>query len=509
MQSTTLYTENRDGMRELSASYNPFHELILLDLSSNHLQTLDDDFFFYSSNVERLQLDDNKLTDLRAVVDLVKEDTSPFRHMTRLRELSAKSNKIVSELVQVHFQNLHNLQKLDLSDNQIPSIAQEAFYESTMLRELHLSKNRIKSLECGAFAKLMQLEILDLSQNQLSGADVSALGFLPRLETLNLANNQIENLPEAIIFPLLKHLDLSQNLISQVSGDTFQNSQQLFFLNLSRNLLEEGPLVANRSPLIVEASHNHFPCQCRSWEDSTNCTDFQQFSRVWSSDVCVICSKLLEETTVLSLNMSCHDNQKPWKHLSLVATVGAIGGVAMGTILSLVIVCSLKQPKKLGIGQQVNTTGSRPTFRQQVQRLQNSIQTSIRSTAKEESSSMHRYYSIRNQSKSYGSTQPQNDTIYSEINDINPSMSHHRITKKLTNDNSQFVNDDGYCFPIGQSVPAPIDLKVGLQQQTGFDKAEFHEAAEPSHDKEGTRTAGSRPEEQAYSYIDLTLNNQR
>ncbi|XP_038070995.1 adhesion G protein-coupled receptor A3-like [Patiria miniata] len=86
---------------------------------------------------------------------------------------------------------------LDLSNNQITSLRQNAFSGLSSLLQLNLSGNRISYIEPKSFDGLDQLEKLDLSRNRLGSVNNSMFVGLGSLEDLNISFNQISTIAAA------------------------------------------------------------------------------------------------------------------------------------------------------------------------------------------------------------------------------------------------------------------------------------------------------------------------
>lgn len=66
-----------------------------------------------------------------------------------------------------YFQNMQNLQLLDLSENQIALIERESFRDLVTLKALSLDGNQIKTLDGKLFATMVDLRGINLSNNKI------------------------------------------------------------------------------------------------------------------------------------------------------------------------------------------------------------------------------------------------------------------------------------------------------------------------------------------------------
>ncbi|CAG4974634.1 unnamed protein product [Parnassius apollo] len=87
--------------------------------------------------------------------------------------------------------HLPNLQKLDLSRNQITLIESDAFYNMTSLQRLDLSYNQISNIYKEMFKGLVNLERLILSQNLISTLAAGTFDYLVGLKQLDITENPL------------------------------------------------------------------------------------------------------------------------------------------------------------------------------------------------------------------------------------------------------------------------------------------------------------------------------
>ncbi|XP_058465377.1 uncharacterized protein LOC131438953 [Malaya genurostris] len=100
------------------------------------------------------------------------------------------------------------------------------------LLELHLPMNQLESLN--ELKNIRNLVSLDLSCNRIRALDLGILSQVPSLATLNLANNFINVLSLNVKLPNLRHLDLSNNILTVMDG-AFSNIPKLTELHLQNN----------------------------------------------------------------------------------------------------------------------------------------------------------------------------------------------------------------------------------------------------------------------------------
>ncbi|MCF6132003.1 DUF1697 domain-containing protein [Flavobacterium wongokense] len=219
------------------------NEVIILNLSKNHLEVLPDLSAF--PRLLELDLSFNKLT-----------NCLPLRILKRLVKLNIKNNiNIVNidflencdKITYLHLgsnsisdispiQKLRNLETLILNNNKIRSI--ESLKELMFLTELDLSFNEINIIP--SFINFKRLTTLSLTKNGIE--DVSFLEGLTSLRNLSLSSNQIKDIFPLINLKNLKTLDLDYNQIGIVPIELSN-----FFIDSRKNLIN--PLV--RPPKLI------------------------------------------------------------------------------------------------------------------------------------------------------------------------------------------------------------------------------------------------------------------
>lgn len=154
--------------------------------------------------------------------------------------INFQDNALV-ELNRTTLEGFSNLQRLLLSANRIERLAVGAFRHTRRLAALDLSLNRLAAVPPGVLAPLRQLVHLNLAHNNLSSID-GALGGLARLRTLSLHNNRIASIDPSTFADVahsLRYIDLTNNALLTLAGDTFSRLRVVTHLLLSHNPLGE------------------------------------------------------------------------------------------------------------------------------------------------------------------------------------------------------------------------------------------------------------------------------
>jgi len=269
----------------------------------------------HATNLEYIELNDNRIVDLTPLAGLTQlktlliernriGDISPLAGLTQLRSLAISGNRIsdigpLTGLTQLSglilnynqiedltpLKELKNLRILDIYGNQVTDGDLTLLAEFPKLVSLGLRINQIRDIS--PFAKLTNLTSLALEGNQIADitplagltnlthlwldsnqiSDITPLKGLTNLRVLNLYGNQISDVTPLKNFTNLQLLNLNHNQISNVSSLT--GLVNLEFLGLTENpvksrepllaLLRKNPGVEiwlnNDKPLPVTLSH--------------------------------------------------------------------------------------------------------------------------------------------------------------------------------------------------------------------------------------------------------------
>uniref|UniRef100_A0A4W5QHG6 Epiphycan n=1 Tax=Hucho hucho TaxID=62062 RepID=A0A4W5QHG6_9TELE len=182
--------------------------------------------------------DDVKLT---SVPPLPKETThfyGRYNHITKINKGD--------------FAQMNKLKRIDLTANEISSIADDAFSGLPVLEELVLRENRVSQLP--ALPPMMTL--IDASHNNIGATGIHKEAFkdMTGLLYLYLTDNHIDHLP----VPLpdsLRSLHLQRNNIQMIHEDTFCNLKDF---NYIRNALEDIRLDGN--PINLSMTPQAYVC---------------------------------------------------------------------------------------------------------------------------------------------------------------------------------------------------------------------------------------------------------
>ncbi|XP_033105622.1 leucine-rich repeats and immunoglobulin-like domains protein 2 [Anneissia japonica] len=153
--------------------------------------------------------------------------------------LSLQTN-MIDTIPEGIFDNLPDLQELDLSDNDISSVNQSAFMELVSLTELNLAENELTSIPQLSTA-VQNLTTLILNHNQIKSISQSAIAMFPHMETLDLNFNTLTKIKNTS-FPAnnsIERLYLNSNEISSIDDNAMTNLTRLKTLKLNKNSLKK------------------------------------------------------------------------------------------------------------------------------------------------------------------------------------------------------------------------------------------------------------------------------
>jgi len=212
-----------------------------LDLSDNTIVKLENGLSFYTE-LTLVNLSKNSIKSL---------GRNQFMNQNKVIDLDISSN-LVSKIRAGAFNGLESLNKLNMKDNKIEKLGSAVFTGLVNLQKLDLSYNVISEIDNEAFKYLHNLQVLILRKNSLSiFGDWSAPLF--NLRFLDISQNLVVRLSETILFNNLEDLNLSDNMIVDISDAAF-TIPSLSILDVSYNKLTKFPSVPNLRELIMSGN---------------------------------------------------------------------------------------------------------------------------------------------------------------------------------------------------------------------------------------------------------------
>ncbi|KAJ8717440.1 hypothetical protein PYW08_005839 [Mythimna loreyi] len=167
-------------------------------------------------------------------------DSSTFRYYPKTIIMDLSNNGI-ERIYNEAFRNLNYLQNLNISHNKIETLNPKSFLTSdsrnNAVQELDLSYNKLIELS-GELNDLAKLKILHLQNNMLSRLADDCFMNLKSLEYLNLQNNRLSFLNLTLTnLKMLKTLDISYNNLIKLSGYEINRMTAIVVFNASHNAL--------------------------------------------------------------------------------------------------------------------------------------------------------------------------------------------------------------------------------------------------------------------------------
>lgn len=198
--------------------------------------SIDSDVFGICQNLQVFNVEFNNLSAI---------DGAIFDNCRSLREIYLGFNRIVDFPMNL----AATLEILSLRGNKIQNIP---ILGNSELIELNLSNNLIDFVEENAFEGLKKLKILDLSENKLTKIS----GNFPQISELLLTGNSLTEI--AIVAPQIKNLDLSDNdlLNFEKLAENFPQMQKLLSINLAQNWLKNVKFPPLESLKTLNLAHN-------------------------------------------------------------------------------------------------------------------------------------------------------------------------------------------------------------------------------------------------------------
>ena len=223
-------------------------------MSSNSFTELPDNIFRYLNNsqLQHLDLSFNNLRDppkalsqLHSLYGLTLEGnnidlaggTSFFTSLTNLEKLDMSQNNVRTLRDEV-FTGLGSLTSLHIDNNIITTINDGTFKSTAFLELLNLNKNKLKVLNSGMFQGLQLIQEIHFSSNQITDIASNTFQAMWTLRGIYLDSNHISTLDKAVFVNVtnLKILSLSNNHLHQMSPGSFQGTR-LHDLDLMSNFL--------------------------------------------------------------------------------------------------------------------------------------------------------------------------------------------------------------------------------------------------------------------------------
>lgn len=302
-------------VKSVDAAFQFYGELQYVDLSNNHLVSIQNKSFAAQKKLVEFHLDENKISQItKKTFDGLKQlkvlslrgnfladlPDRLFAELNVLEELDLGKNSI-SRIDSGAFEGLPSLRVLSLDDNLLKVVPTPTFLHLTNLAELHVGLNGFTSVPDDAFKGLNKLSILDvrdaglvnisehafrglttsrslvLTGNRLTSIPTKQLSVLSRLEELSIGQNDIKSIETRAFQGLsnLRHLDVSgAPLLERIAKDCLSENMNLESLAISNNKrlsnIEDGAftsLLNLRSLVLRDNAFTSFSEKMATWQE--------------------------------------------------------------------------------------------------------------------------------------------------------------------------------------------------------------------------------------------------
>ena len=234
---------------EISGHMKPLVNLVTVRLSNLSINTIDSNFFKYTTKLNYIYLDFNNISIIsynafvysKALEYLVLSnnqisfvDNRTFVGLDNLTHIDLRYNKF-RKIPSRTFNNLSIKYYLGLSNNLISEIESYAFSGSYDLMNLDLQYNQISKIWPRSFANL-KINALSLSYNLISELDISTFDGLI-VGTIDLSYNNISRLVPGLFLNVRYSLYLSNNRLTKLENGTFAGPYKLDSIYLDSNMI--------------------------------------------------------------------------------------------------------------------------------------------------------------------------------------------------------------------------------------------------------------------------------
>lgn len=230
-------------------SMRSLRTLAVSKISSTQLQS--EDFLEFGSELEDLKMSQGGLKSIFG---------NAFKYLRGLKRLDLSENRI-TKIDDEAFKDLeHSLIALKMAhalDPDYHTLSANIFKPLTAIQYLDMSNNKIKAISETSFHFMKAIKALELRDNQI---DQIAKGTFQgdihsRLETISFAFNAIKYIAQHTFVDLasLKHLNLDDNRIEKIERRGFMNLDQLKTLSLRGNKISS---ISDESFQVSEKSHS-------------------------------------------------------------------------------------------------------------------------------------------------------------------------------------------------------------------------------------------------------------
>ncbi|KAF3703790.1 Toll-like receptor 13 Precursor [Channa argus] len=253
--------EMKHNLKELISISCTIPTMSKLQLRRNYkrISPVSSDVFKLCINLTELDLSNNHIKNIQ---------DNAFRPLKYLRILSLGQNMLSS--VPEATRNLAKLAELDLNNNKISSLGCDDFTNLTMLRELSLNQNSISAVKECVFKDLFRLQVLKLQSNHISTLNNAFKNPLPNLRQLLLHTNKLTALKRGEFQGLesLSNLSLHHNQIKELEGGCFTGLTNLTTILLQNNHITKDTLTESVFKDLINLRRLDLRDNCIKYENT-------------------------------------------------------------------------------------------------------------------------------------------------------------------------------------------------------------------------------------------------
>lgn len=226
-------------LKQLPLSLGTLSQLTSLNLSRNQLECDSIEILSFALNLKELRISQNRLKGMLP---------SSIGNLQSLEILDLHGNAI-SEFPRA-LGKLSHLKLLNVSDNQLTALPMEAIFDLHLV-EIDASRNKLSDVLIPANVALVPyLQKLKLSFNALTSLTNSKVDF-PLLQHLDISNNRVSALPNVQAWEKLTFLNAEENKISEIPAG-FTSLKELIHADFGNNsLLELDDLIGSMDSLVT------------------------------------------------------------------------------------------------------------------------------------------------------------------------------------------------------------------------------------------------------------------
>lgn len=215
---TTLFSDNLKTLKYLNLAYNSFTQFPKLNPA-----------------LEELDMKSNKLS----------TNSSLMIGENNLKKINLSNNELIT-IARTFLGNSLKLETLDLSFSAIRSIEKNSFTNSSNILNLNLEYNYIQDSQF--LEPLSSIEILNLKENGIQSIKLSN----PELKYINLENNEIKNMEFEANLLNLESLILRNAKLSSFNFSVLERVPNIKYLYLERSEITKVGEVFNKLRKIEE-----------------------------------------------------------------------------------------------------------------------------------------------------------------------------------------------------------------------------------------------------------------